>query len=149
GTVPGPITPGTFDYIIGIPTAVMPNTGTATYSLMGYTSPTSTDGTTGYGVSGNLNVNFSTLVVGVNLNIANAANSYTVNDTTATTISGSTFSGSLLSTTSSTGSCGGACGCATSVSGFFAGANASRAGLSYTLNNGTANIQGVAAFAKQ
>lgn len=140
-------TPGTFDYIVGIPTPSMPTSGSATYNLMGYTNPTATDGSSGYSVSGNLNANFSALTIAVNLNIANATNSYSINNPSSTTILGSNFSGSLA-TTSSTGSC--SSGCSTSISGFFVGANAERAGMTYQLNNGIGtNIQGVAAFAKQ
>ncbi len=53
----------TIDYVVGIPTAVMPTTGTATYSLMGYTSPTATNGTTGYTVNGTLSANFAELLL--------------------------------------------------------------------------------------
>ncbi len=148
GSIPT-MTPGVLHYVIGIPTAAMPTTGTATYNLMGYTNPTATDNSSNYAVSGQLTVDFALTTMGVNMTIANSANSYTVSDNTATSRSGATFSGTFLATTSSTGSCGGACGCTTSINGFFAGTNASRAGLSYSLNNGTANIQGVAAFAKQ
>lgn len=137
---PNPLT-GVFDYVVGIPTAVMP-TGTATYSLMGYTSPTATTGPNGYSVNGTLSTNFVTVLVSMNL--ANSTTAYAMNSTL--NITGSTFSG-FLNTTSSTGSCPSSC--PTTINGFFAGTNASRAGLSYSIT-GTPNgsIQGVAAFAK-
>ncbi len=143
-----PLTPGVFHYVVGMPTAVMPTSGTATYSLIGYTSPSAKDLSTGYSVNGSLSADFAPAVaaVQVNMTVANPTNSYTVNG--PTTISGSTFSGSP-GTASSTGGCISA-GCSTSINGFFAGANASRAGLSYSINDSYAgnNIQGVAAFTK-
>lgn len=148
-TTTGPastLTSTVFDYVVGIPTAAMPTTGTATYSLMGYTSPTATDGSTGYTVNGTLSAIFSGTgsTVGVNMNVGNSANTYTFNNS-AIPITGSTFTGTNISTTG--GLCTGLC--TTSINGFFAGANASRAGLSYSISAPAANnIQGVAVFAK-
>jgi hypothetical protein len=133
---------GIFDYVVGIPTpaAFISATSTAKYNLMGYTSPT------GYTVDGTLSANFGTSpTVGVSMSIGNAANTYTVNNSFVIS-PGSTFSGSFLST------CTGVCSGSTSINGFFAGTNASRAGLSYSIYdvlNGGVNVQGVAAFAKQ
>ncbi|ADE12439.1 FecR family protein [Sideroxydans lithotrophicus] len=145
---PNPLT-GVFDYVIGIPTAAMPTTGTATYSLMGYTSPTATDGSTGYSVNGTLAVNFAATSgqVGVNMTVANSStNTYGINGALTITPGTATFAG----VTNYTNLTNCTAGCSTSVNGFFAGASASRAGLSYSItNNLTANhIQGVAAFAK-
>lgn len=133
--------PGTFHYVIGLPTAVMPTAGTATYNLMGYTNPSASDGSTGWSVKGNLSADFATLNVGVNMVVWNTANNYTVSGTSIR--SGATFTGSL----STTGTGCLTAGCTTSVNGFFAGANASRAGLSYQMLTPTASIQGAAAFA--
>ena len=140
---------GVFDYVVGIPTpaAFISATSTATYSLMGYTGPTSTAGLTGYTVNGTLSATFgATPTVGVNMSVGNAANTYTFNNTAFpfTISTGATFSGGGLV------SCTGFCSASTSINGFFAGTNASRAGLSYTINDavGNNNIQGVAAFAK-
>ena len=140
---PHPLTNSVFDYITGIPTPVMPTTGTATYSLMGYTSPTATDGSTGYTFNGSLIAVFSNNTVNVNMNVANSTSSYSLSNVPLG-ITGSTFSGSSIPTT-----CTGL-SCTTSINGFFAGTNASRAGLSYSISNSspTNNIQGVAAFAK-
>lgn len=142
GTVP------VFDYVVGIPTAVMPTSGSATYSLMGYTNPTATDGSTGYTVNGSLAVNFAatSAQVGVNMIVANSTfNTYAINGS-ATIGAGSTFTGgaSIFNATNCTQTC------TATINGFFAGANASRAGLSYQINNssGPNSIQGVAAFAK-
>ncbi len=137
-----PLSPGVFDYVVGIPTAVMPTTGTATYNLMGYTSPMATNGSSGYSVNGTLSVNFASSAT-VNMTVANSANSYVVNG--AVTITGQTFSGSGVPTS------GGVCStaCTTSVNGFFAGTNAARAGLSYSMLIPSNTITGVAVFARQ
>jgi hypothetical protein len=149
GGGPNPLTSaGVFDYVIGIPTAAMPTAGTATYSMIGYTSPTATNGTTGYSVSGALTVDFALVSsqVGVNMSVVDSgSNTYAING--AATIAGSNFTGSIsvpMNGTICTGTC------TASINGFFAGANASRAGLSYTINDTMVNnhIQGVAAFAK-
>jgi hypothetical protein len=145
GSGPNPLT-GVFDYVVGIPTASMPTTGTATYNLMGYTNPTAADGSSGYSLSGNLSVVFGpTASAGVNMTVANStANTFNISGSIP--ISGSTFASTTV-TTSGTG----CSACSTSINGFFAGANASRAGLYYSiLNNGNPanNPQGVAVFAK-
>jgi hypothetical protein len=136
--------PGTFHYVIGIPTAVIPTSGSATYNLMGHTNPTASDGSTGYTVTGSLIVNFGPTAssANINLGISNSGNSFVANQSSLT-ITGSTWSGSLPTTGTSCVSC------STSVSGFFAGANAERVGLSYLMAVPTGNINGVAAFAKQ
>lgn len=143
GTPPQPLT-GVFDYVVGIPTAVMPTTGTATYGLMGYTSPTVSNGSTGYTVNGSLSANFATPAVAVNMTVGNStANSF--NFVGSVPIAGSTFASTTFTTTG--GGCTGLC--VTSVNGFFAGANASRAGLTYSIaGTPVGSIQGVAAFAK-
>lgn len=147
GNLPLVTTPGVFHYVIGIPTANMPTTGSATYSLMGFTTPSATDGSTGWSFKGDLSANFANNLVTLNMTVWNGSQDYTVSNGSIS-ISGSSFSTSTapLNTTSSTSLC--ASGCSTSVNGFFAGANASRAGLSYEVNNNFSNkVQGVAAFA--
>ncbi|MGB9092656.1 MAG: hypothetical protein WCB93_00925, partial [Gallionella sp.] len=153
-TTTGPantLTSTVFDYVVGIPTAAMPTTGTATYSLLGYTSPTDRNGLPGYTVTGTLSANFANSTVGVNMSVANATTTaYTFNNTATpfAIAAGSTFSGNITTTSSSPTYCTG--GCTTSVNGFFAGTNASRAGLSYSITDTMAgnNIQGVAAFTR-
>lgn len=150
GAAPALTTAGIFDYVVGIPTAAMPTTGTATYSLIGYTSPTATSGATGFTVNGTLSANFVNSTVGVNMSVGNAATTYTFNNTaTPFAISGSNFTGAAIVTSSSSPTfCTG--GCTTAVNGFFIGTGASRAGLSYSITDTMVNnhIQGVAAFAK-
>lgn len=142
-----PLTSGVFHYVIGLPTAVMPVSGTATYNLMGYTNPTATDGSTGWNVKGNLSADFKLNTVGVNMSVWNPTDTYVINtNTTPLAIINSTFTGTTFSTTSTTGGCGS--GCSTSIDGFFAGTNASRAGLSYQIDESLVrSVQGVAAFA--
>ncbi|HEY6094989.1 MAG TPA: FecR family protein [Gallionellaceae bacterium] len=141
GTVP----PAPFDYVIGIPTAsiAMPTSGTATYSLMGYTNPTSTDSTS-WTVSGNVSYDFSIApLVKVNMTLTNSSAQNYV-------ISGSTTIAPTFNIAAST--TGTACNsaCSTSINGFFAGASAERVGLSYQVADpGFRYVQGVAAFAKQ
>jgi hypothetical protein len=139
------LTPGSFDYVIGVPTAVMPTSGTATYNLMGYTNPTATDGSSGWNVKGDLSVTFSTTnIIGVNMTVWNAVDNFTVAGS-GVVGSGATFSGTISTTGTVCAS-----GCNTSINGFFAGTNAERAGLSYQITDGNfRKIQGVAAFAKQ
>jgi hypothetical protein len=135
------MTPGVFHYVIGQPTAVMPTTGIATYTLMGYTNPTATDGSTGWNVKGDLTVNFAATGggLGISMVVWNSAKTYTL---TGSPNVGATFTGSLTTTGA------GCISCSTSVNGFFAGTNASRAGLSYEiLGSSSELIQGAAAFA--
>jgi hypothetical protein len=157
GTAYTSLSTGVFDYVVGIPTAVMPTSGTGTYNILGSTSPTASNGSTGYSVAGNLVVNFALSNLNVNLTISNtAANSITiVQSALAGSIAinpGSTFSATGSQLTISSKGTFGACtiSCSPSISGFFAGTNASRAGLSYSIT-GTAvgAVQGVVAFAKQ
>ena len=149
GAGPNPLTSaGVFDYVVGIPTAVMPTTGTATYSLMGFTGPTDTAGTPGLTLSsGSLSVDFAAALdqVGVAFTVTNGTATYAV--TGAATITGSNFTGTG---TVPTGFPVCTLGCTASVNGFFAGTNASRAGMSYTISDAPVNnnVQGVAVFAK-
>ena len=132
-----------FHYVVGIPTATMPTSGSASYSLMGYTTPTANDGSTGWAVTkGDLTVNFGgSNTIAVNMIVANTSNSYTLTSTgTQVTGTGATFSG--LS------SVAGGTSASASINGFFAGDNASRAGLSYSITD-TATISGVAVFAQK
>jgi hypothetical protein len=137
-------------YVVGLPTASMPLTGTATYALLGATRPTYTDGSANPGVfSGNLNVNFGTFSVGLALNVGIDSKNYTIGGSAG--ISGSAFSSSLggVTVSESSGSC--FSGCSASVDGFFSGANAVRAGLGYSISdsNTVKTIEGTAAFVKQ
>jgi hypothetical protein len=129
-------------YAIGKTTATSELTAlsgvTATYGLIGYTLPTDLNGNIGQAPSGTLTASFgaSFMTVSINLSVPINSNTYT--------ISGSTFSASLGPTFSINGAC-------SSVAGFFAGTNASHAGVTYRIDAGgapgpTNYISGAAAF---
>jgi hypothetical protein len=134
-------------YVIGMPTPVMPTTGTATYSLMGATNPTYGSGSSAPGTfSGTLAMDFGGNRVSGNFNVAMPdGKGYSWGISTNPT--GNMFAQSG-SATGSGGSC--ASGCTAFVQGFFSGASAERAGLGYRIDDFLANkdIFGAAAFKK-
>lgn len=139
-------------YVIGLPTASLPASGTAVYTLLGATSPTYVDGSAAPGTfSGALTVDFglrSTTGVGMALNVGIDGKSYALAGSASISTTGSLFSGNPA-VTGSIGACG-SCGCFASVQGFFAGPSAERAGLSYSIDDAMGkDIVGAAAFAKQ
>jgi hypothetical protein len=139
-------------YVVGMPTTSMPQSGIATYTLIGATQPTYLDGTKPPGtISGGFRVDFGGLTVGMDLNVGIDGKGYAIGGNAQ--ISGRTFSGNTAGNLSIAGTGGGACGngCSGSVDGFFAGANAVRAGLGYQIvdTGDGRNILGAAAFAKQ
>ena len=136
-------------YAIGLPTPVMP-TNPATYSLLAATSPTLSSGSAAPGTMnsanlvadfgmGTVNLNMDMTVNGTNyqttnlpMNIGSAPNDFTFSG------SGPTFNGvNCISV-----------GCTTSVEGFFAGSDASHAGLGYKTSIPGDNINGAAVFTK-
>ena len=136
-------------YVIGMPTPVMPTTGSAIFTLLGATSPTYTDGRSAPGTfAGSLEVLFgarSTVTMAFSVDMPDG-NKYLMNGSTAA--SGAMFSTSSLSVT---GAGGNACGsgCYSYVQGFFSGANAARAGVAYHISDyypAGADIVGAAAF---
>ena len=136
-----------FHYVVGMPTASMPVSGSATYSLLGATQPT--DGSAAGTFTGGLSVVFgpSTVIDG-NFNVAIAGRGYAWTARTSTASHQFSMS-SLFNATS--GGTGGAClsSCTASVFGFFAGTTAERAGISYHINeSGGAQVIGAAAFTK-
>jgi len=142
-------------YVIGLPTPTLPTSGTATYTLLGATSPTYVnDQGVGPGkFSGTLSVAFAAAGpdVGVSFNIAMPdGNSYGLSSTIGTKSTSSTGSLFSVQPTVSGGACASAA-CTSTVSGFFAGAGAERAGVAYQVNDSAAStaIVGAAAFKKQ
>lgn len=138
--------------VVGIPTAAMPTSGYATYGLAGATRPTLDSGlaTPGSVSSGYMNVYFGTtpslsgrLVLSISrpdLSIPIASQSYSLNF-------GGTFTGNTFSYTNI--SVSGASGSATaSVAGFFAGANAARAGVAYGILDQGATVRGAAVYSQ-
>jgi hypothetical protein len=145
-------------YVVGTPTPVMPVTGTATYALMGATSPTFVDGHAAPGTfSGGLSVNFGTQIITMGLLISMPSDGVGYAIAGNTSYSGSSFNGSasfsggvpssplaIVGTTPT--SC--TCFCNASVQGFFAGATAERAGLGYKIQDSIGTVIGAAAFKK-
>ncbi len=128
-----------FHYVIGQTTAAGDLAAlagiTATYNMIGYTTPTATNGTVGGAPTGTLTASFGAtlMTVSLNMNVPFAGTNYS--------ISGGTTSASLSSTFAFNTACA-------SVAGFFAGTNASHAGITYSLDTGSTTLTGAAAFKK-
>jgi hypothetical protein len=131
-----------FHYVVGMPTPTMPTDGTtATYALLGATSPTYVDGLSPPGTfSGSLTATFSaqpTVRGSFNVSMPDGAG-YQWQGTGAPSGPGGVF---FMTTTilagagGSGGACTGGSGCVAEVSGFFAGANAERAGIGYSIDD--------------
>jgi hypothetical protein len=143
-------------YVIGKPTLTMPTSGTATYSIYGATNPTYVSGATAPGTltGGTLAVAFSSGITNValqNLSIdmpaggGMTARNYTLNGSTVMSGTSSIFS--MFPTVSIDGvSC--SSGCQAQARGFFSGASAERAGLSYMVQGAGQAVVGAAALKK-
>jgi hypothetical protein len=122
----------------------MPQTGSATYTLLGATSPTYIDGSTPPGTfSGSLSVIFgATAFIDANFTVVMPDQTYGMSVKGAQT-STALFSFSPIMT--------GCCSCSGSVEGFFAGPTAERAGVGYEINDSDTgkDVVGAAAFTKQ
>lgn len=125
-------------YVVGIPTSSMPTGFTATYSLLGATSPTEKTGLLSPGTlnSFSFDVNFSTFTIS-NLSLVLTNSSGVYNMTGSGTFSGNTLNASMSSTT---GPCAGS-NCWGSASGVFYGASAERAGVIYSIWNDSLGYQ--------
>jgi FecR protein len=134
-------------YVIGMPTPVMPTTGSATYTLLGATRPTYVDGSMSPGLfSGTINVVFGArATASMSFNVAMPDTSYALSGSAG--VSGSSFT-AFPSVSGST--CPGGSGCSSQVDGFFSGASAERIGVGYlvTDSNRGVNVVGAAAFTK-
>lgn len=156
GTVTANNTSQTYDgtqglhYVVGLPTATLPQSGEATYTVLGATSPTFVDGGVSPGTfSGKLIVDFGLRSSGVklDLNVGIGGNAYPIIGTAP--LSGSTFQAFGILVNDANGVCG-FCGCSAQVQGFFAGPSAERAGLGYQIDTSlNGQIVGAAAFKKQ
>jgi hypothetical protein len=137
-------------YVVGIPTSYSDMSAlygsTATYRMIGATIPSSS--TLGNGVfNGSLNVDFSNyqLQTQFDLKFASGTASFAYSDTYSSYIYGPQFSGSASSSSGSLCSSG----CSASFTGFFAGPEASRAGMAYKVETSNYDIiNGAAAFTK-
>jgi len=143
-------------YVVGMPTSPVEMaslTGTANYSLLGYTYPTAWDGSTStigtQPISGSLTADFTGGNIMGTLTVPMSANTYSTSWSGTLSPGSPNFTGyDFMNVTSTGGDCGG-CACGTSVFGFFAGSNASRAGLVYEIYGTTyGEIHGAAVFKK-
>ena len=129
-------------YVVGIPTPnINSMTGAYDFAVAGFTTPTSTGSLGGFnGITGSLTADFDSSLVNVNMTVDYANADYTLATGTPLSVnSDATFGGSITATggiepVSGPSSCDlGAC--SASIAGFFAGANADHAGLSYALDD--------------
>lgn len=147
-------------YVLGVVPAVMPSSGSVTFNLLGATTPTFSDGIggglgTGRLSSGTASVNFATGSITATMGMSFSGTSGTSNYTLAMN-SGffspgqPSFSGSgTLAFGSGAVNVCPSSGCSTNFLGFFAGPNASHAGLGYdttATRPSTFYINGVAVF---
>jgi hypothetical protein len=142
-----------FHYVIGMPTPVLPTVGSATYSLLGATSPTYVGGLTAPGqvTSGALSVTWGAPSYDValqNFGVSMPDASYRV-DGSQTVFSGGSLFVIFPTVTPTAGNACSSGSCEGLVQGFFAGANAERAGISYKIMDfSKPDIIGAAAFKK-
>jgi hypothetical protein len=147
-----------FHYVTGVPASPMPTSGTATFTLLGATTPTFSDGVggglgAGSVVSGTGTANFLNGTISATLNLAFTGGTYRLD------MPGGTFSpgspgipfnnGSMSFTGGAVNVCPSSCSAA--FVGFFAGPNASHLGLGYdvTANPGPFFLNGVAVMKRQ
>lgn len=143
--------PDSVHYVIGQETpgsmmnTLMSDGGTATYSNIGHSTPTGTNGV-GTEFDGTLTVNFGAGTMAVDMDVLMPATTYSVTGNVG--FSSAWFNGSGLTTTaSSAGVC--ASGCSTDINGFFSGQQAQQIGLTYKINDfGGETIKGAAAFSR-
>ena len=136
-------------YVVGVPTATMPTTGAATYSLAGATQPTDGVGAPGT-FSGSLSVNFADLRGGPRVD---GSFGVAMPDGRGYAWSIGTNIGSAYSfivSSSPISGTGGACGssCFVRTHGFFSGASAERVGVGYHITDTFIEVIGAAAFKK-
>lgn len=136
-------------YVVGLPTAAMPSTGSASYSLVGSTNPTGVSGAWAPGkfTLTSLSINFGTtnylnvaFLVGIDGKTYNAS-------TSAAPFTGNNFSTPLTVVNGGGGACGS--GCSGSVAGMFYGDAAARLGINYKVIDDTNTITGAAAMTKK
>jgi hypothetical protein len=113
----------------------------ATYTLIGATRPTYVDGSSSPGTfAGTMDVDFGRFVLTTNFTVAMPDRTYGMSGSTS--VSSATFSLSSPAVSNCASSCTGY------IQGFFAGANAERAGVGYNIYD-TKEVVGAAAFQRQ
>jgi hypothetical protein len=142
-----------FHYVVGIPTAVMPAAGSASYSLLGATKATASDGSTLPGTfSGTLGVIFgasTTISLSATLAFNGGTSNFNLNGSLVPPGGSPSFTGSVSAISTGTPIAGYPCssGCTTAVNGAFFGANAAYAGYTYSVSApGGQSIAGAAVF---
>ena len=137
--------------LMGIPTASMPTSGTATLNLAGATQPTFSNGTgAGLGVgtvtSGQLTANFAANTVSTSFSTSYSSG-YTYSAGGSGTISGAGMSGTISSYSAGMGPVCYPSACTGSFKGFFAGAGAAYGGFVYKIDvPASFSINGAIAF---
>ena len=144
-----------FHYVVGIPPASLPASGSATYAFLGATKPTGSDGSLLPGTfSGTLSVTFGASTT-ISLAAQLAFSGFTYNLSGFGNSSGGSpaFTGSMTGNATGTPATGYACSastCVASVNGAFFGAGAEYSGYAYNVGNTTGGntVSGVAVFKK-
>jgi hypothetical protein len=130
-----------------MPTAVLPTNVVANYSLIGSTLPTN-GSATGTVLGGTLSVTFGAAsydISLVNFDVQMTSATYRLNGTTRVLTSPYWAISPAVSVIAGSGC---SCSCSAGAAGFFAGANADRAGMAYHINDFFINTIGAAAFKK-
>jgi FecR protein len=139
-----------FHYVVGLPTATMPTSGTVAFNLIGATKPTGSDGTIAPGTLGSGSLTADFLAGRVTIGISPSFGSWGYSSTITGNISGASMGGSGIATEVGSAPINYACGsgCSASFQGAFFGAGASNAGIAYQISNfgSSATVSGVAAF---
>ena len=151
--------------LVGEPASNIPTTGTAQYTLAGYTAPTSANDAIAPGtLTGAMAIQFggsqANTGVGVDLNVAIGGHTYNIVTTGGTAnpgtsqmkLNGATFSTNNLSLATGGPACS-TSSCAVAMGGFLSGNGGTQAGLHYTISqygspNNAGAVQGTAAFTK-
>jgi hypothetical protein len=156
---PGPVAgfnPGAnqgYHYVVGLPATGMPTTGSASFTFLGATKPTGTDGSFAPGTfSGTMSVNFGPSTGTVNLTASLAFSGFAYNFTTSSvSYTNTAFTGTMTGTASGAVPAAYTCsgGCTATVNGAFLGAGAAYAGYAYRMPTGpTQSVVGAAVFKK-
>lgn len=140
-----------FHYVVGIPTTLLPASGSATYTLLGATKPTGSDGSLAPGTfSGTMSVTFGvSTTISLSAQLAFSGFTYNLTGFGSSSSGAPHFTGSMSG--SSTGTpgaytCSGSC--TASVDGAFFGSGAAYSGYAYKVGNttGGTSVSGVAVF---
>lgn len=142
-----------FHYVVGMPTAsadINSLSGTVNYSLLGATTPSTDGASVGSVSSASLQVNFAggTATIPISGFTLTTTTGFSLFNTAAVnnaSVGSPLFSGSNMNCSGA--GCNSACASG-SFSGFFAGSNAARAGITYHLNaySTSGNVWGAVAF---